>query len=80
MTTRKQSADPSKIKVTSIRPSVQSVQRVGPTHAQGLQNLVGIYANVREGEPCNECGWSSKWVVAKLQSGAPRPGMAELMR
>ena len=56
MAPRKRSAGSSKAEVDKInrsKPSVRHVQRVGPTHAQGLQDLVGLYANVRQGEPCD---------------------------
>ncbi len=54
MAPRKRSVDSSKAEGDKIHPSVKSVQRVGPTHAQGLQNLVGLYANIRQGEPCDQ--------------------------
>ena len=51
--TRKRSADPSRADAENTHPSVRHVQRVGPAHAKGLQNLVGINGYVRQGDPCN---------------------------
>jgi hypothetical protein len=54
MSVRKKMTDPAKVDADNQlrNATVQSVQRVGPTHAQELRNLVGINANVRQGEPC----------------------------
>lgn len=36
---------------SSFAPVVGTVDRLGPTHAHGLERLVGINSNIRQGEP-----------------------------
>ena len=35
-------------------PTIGRIDRIGPTHAQGLEHLVGVNSNIRQGEPLDD--------------------------